>query len=70
VAVRLARGYTRDQWLTLLPTTGGLTRLGADQTAEILEVVGAAIDSLGGRFTMHYTTLATTAVRLGQVGRA
>lgn len=57
------RTYTRDQWLELLPTTGGLTRLSPDQLAGILAAVGAAIDSLGGRFTMPYTTLATTAVR-------
>ncbi|MEU0445408.1 class I SAM-dependent methyltransferase [Streptomyces tendae] len=57
------RSYTRDQWLELLPTTGGLTRLRPDQLAEILGAVSHAIDALGGRFTMHYTTLATTAVR-------
>ncbi|CAM5262474.1 Class I SAM-dependent methyltransferase OS=Streptomyces tendae OX=1932 GN=GUR47_17505 PE=4 SV=1 [Streptomyces tendae] len=59
------RSYTRDQWLELLPTTGGLTRLLRGQLAEILGAVGRAIDALGGRFTMHYTTLATTAVRAG-----
>src|SRR6478672_4764453 len=53
--------YTRDQWLGLLPTTGGLTRLRPDQLAVILDEVGTAIDGLGGGFTMHYTTLATTA---------
>ncbi|MFD8530079.1 class I SAM-dependent methyltransferase [Streptosporangium canum] len=57
------RSYTRDQWLDLLPTTGGLTQLRPDQLAEILDAVGGAIDSLGGRFTMNYTTLAATAVR-------
>ncbi|MEV8566698.1 class I SAM-dependent methyltransferase [Streptomyces sp. NPDC051322] len=57
--------YTRDQWLGLLPTTGGLTQLRPDQLDEVLDAVGSAIDSLGGRFTMHYTTLATTAVRAG-----
>ncbi|MEU8735209.1 class I SAM-dependent methyltransferase [Streptomyces tendae] len=57
------RPYTRDQWLELLPTTGGLTRLDSGQLAEILGAVGHAIDALGGRFTMHYTTLVTTAVR-------
>ncbi|MGW4719964.1 class I SAM-dependent methyltransferase [Nocardia sp. NPDC004260] len=57
------RSYTRDQWLELLPTTGGLTRLGPDQLAEILDAVGNAIDTLGGSFTMDYTTLATTAAR-------
>ncbi|MEV5988770.1 class I SAM-dependent methyltransferase [Streptomyces sp. NPDC052051] len=59
------RSYTRDQWLELLPTTGGLTRLHPDQQAEILDTVGRAIDSLGGGFTMRYTTLASTAVRTG-----
>ncbi|RMI39420.1 class I SAM-dependent methyltransferase [Streptomyces triticirhizae] len=56
------RPYTRDEWLNLLPTTGGLTRLRPDQLTAILDEVGTAIDALGGRFTMPYTTLATTAV--------
>ncbi|WP_329375136.1 class I SAM-dependent methyltransferase [Streptomyces sp. NBC_01483] len=59
------QSYTRDQWLDLLPTTGGLTQLRPDQLAEVLDAVGGAIDSLGGRFTMNYTTLAATAVRAG-----
>lgn len=59
------RPYTRDQWLELLPTTGGLTQLRPGQRAEVLHAVGDAIDSLGGRFTMNYTTLAATAVRVG-----
>lgn len=62
------RQYTRDQWLDLLPTTGGLTSLPTDKTAEILDAVGAAVDSMGGRFTMSYTTLATTAVRRAHAG--
>ncbi|MER7727780.1 class I SAM-dependent methyltransferase [Streptomyces sp. NPDC096323] len=57
--------YTRDQWLDLLPTTGGLTGLRPEQLTAILDAVKDAIDSLGGRFTMHYTTLATTAVHTG-----
>ncbi|WP_433191774.1 class I SAM-dependent methyltransferase [Nocardia sp. CA-107356] len=59
------QSYTRDQWLELLPTTGGLTQLRPDQLAEILDAVGNAIDSLGGSFTMDYTTLAATAARAG-----
>ncbi|MFF4475290.1 class I SAM-dependent methyltransferase [Streptomyces sp. NPDC001599] len=59
------RSYTTDQWLELLPTTGGLTRLRPDRLTGILEAVGRAVDALGGRFTMRYTTLATTAVRVG-----
>jgi SAM-dependent methyltransferase len=53
--------YTRDEWLDLLPTTGGLTRLPADKLAEVLAAVGAAIDAIGGGFTMPYTTVAVSA---------
>jgi hypothetical protein len=63
------QSYTRDQWLALLPTTGGLTQLPPDKTADILNAVGTAIDTLGERFTMQYTTLATTAVRTGSAPR-
>jgi SAM-dependent methyltransferase len=55
--------YTREQWLALLPTTGVLTRLAARDTMTILEDVGAAIDELGGTFTMSHTTLAAAAHR-------
>jgi SAM-dependent methyltransferase len=57
------QSYTRDQWLDHLPTTGALTRLPADQLAEVLDAVGAAIDRIGGGFTLPYATLAATAVR-------
>ncbi len=57
------RRYTRDEWLDLLPTTGSLTRLPSDKLAEVLDGVGTAIDAIGGRFTMTYTTLAITAAR-------
>jgi hypothetical protein len=30
---------------------------------QILAGIGAAIDTAGGRFTMHYTTVAVTAAR-------
>jgi SAM-dependent methyltransferase len=55
--------YTRDQWLDLLPTTGGLTQLPPDTLDDVLDAVGAAVDAVGGRFTMSYTTLAVAAVR-------
>jgi SAM-dependent methyltransferase len=58
------QSYTRDQWLALLPTTGGLTRLRPDQLADILDEVGTGIDALGGAFTMHYITLAVTAAHV------
>jgi DNA-directed RNA polymerase specialized sigma24 family protein len=55
------RSYTRDQWLDQLPTTGALTQFPPDKLATELECVGAAIDTIGGGFTMTYTTLAATA---------
>ncbi|MGW0588485.1 class I SAM-dependent methyltransferase [Streptosporangium sp. NPDC002607] len=61
------RFYSRDEWLDLLPTTGGLTRLPADKLAEVLAGVGAAIDAIGGGFTMPYTTMAVTAARTSAV---
>ncbi len=57
------RSYTRDEWLDQMPTLGALTRLPPNKLAEVLEGVGAAIDAIGGSFTMAYTTLAVTAVR-------
>lgn len=57
------RSYTRDEWLDQLPTQGALTRLPPDKMAEVQAGVGAAIDEMGGSFTMPYTTVAVTAVR-------
>jgi SAM-dependent methyltransferase len=57
--------YTRDEMLDLLPTQGTLTGLPPDQLAEVLDGVGAAIDALGGGFTMPYVTVAVTAARAG-----
>lgn len=57
--------YTRDAWLDLMPTTGAFTRLPPDRMAKVLEGVGAAVDAMGGGFTMRYTTVAVTAVRVG-----
>ena len=57
------RSYTRDEWLDQLPTTGALTQLPSDKLAEVLSGVGAAIDAMGGSFTMHYTTVAVTSAR-------
>lgn len=57
------RTYTEQQWLDLLPTTGGLTRLPPDTLAEVLDAVGAAIDAIGGGFTTMFTTVAISARR-------
>ena len=57
------QSYTRDAWLDQMPTHGALTQLPPDKLAEVLEGVGAAIDAMGGSFTMHYATVAVTAAR-------
>lgn len=57
------RTYTRDEWLDQLPTTGGLTRATPEQLAQVLAEVGAAIDALGGSFTMQYATVVVTTAR-------
>jgi SAM-dependent methyltransferase len=59
------RAYTRDEWLDQVPTMGGYTRLPAAELDEVLAGMGAAIDALGGVFTMNYNTLAVTAARTG-----
>lgn len=59
------RSYTRDEWLEQMPTQGAFTRLPLDKLAEVLDYVGAAIDGMGGTFTMPYATVAVTATRTG-----
>ncbi len=57
------QSYTRDEWLDQMPTTGEITQLPPDKLAVVLEAVGAAIDAIGGSFTMRYATVAATATR-------
>jgi hypothetical protein len=57
------RYYAREEWLDQLPTQGTLTWLPSDRVAEVLEGVGAAVDAMGGGFTMSYTTVAIIAAR-------
>ncbi|MGP3998709.1 class I SAM-dependent methyltransferase [Streptomyces sp. 8N706] len=59
------RSYTRAEWLEQMPTQGAFTRLPPDKLAEVLDGVGAAIDGMGGNFTMPYATVAVTATRTG-----
>ena len=61
---RWERPYTRAEWLDLVPTTGGFTRMAPRAQAEILAGMGAAVDAAGGSFTMGYATIAATAARL------
>jgi SAM-dependent methyltransferase len=57
------RHYTHDEWLELVPTSGGHSRVPPARLVELLAGIGAAIDASGGGFTMDYTTVAVTAAR-------
>jgi SAM-dependent methyltransferase len=57
------RAYTRDEWLDQVPTFGGYNQFSPDQQAQVLTGLGAAIDAVGGSFTMGYATMAVTAAR-------
>jgi SAM-dependent methyltransferase len=57
------RPYTKAEWLDLVPTTGFHTKLEPATLQELLTGLGAAIDEVGGTFTMHYTTVTITATR-------
>jgi SAM-dependent methyltransferase len=57
--------YTRDEWLDLTPTHGIHTQLPPAKLAELLAGFGAAVDAMGGSFTMNYATVAVTAARAG-----
>ena len=58
------QSYTREEWLDALQTSGGA--ISESQLAALLEGVGAAIDAVGGSFTMNYLTFVVTAVRRSQ----
>jgi SAM-dependent methyltransferase len=57
------RRYTTGEWLDLVPTTGGFSRLPEAARARVLAGLGAAVDAAGGAFTMGYATLTVTAAR-------
>lgn len=56
------RPYTRDEWLDQVPTMGGHAQIPPDRLAELLAGLGAAIDGVGGGFTMNYATMTVTCV--------
>ena len=64
------RYYTRDEWLDVLPTHGVHARLSEEKMRDILAGIGAAIDALGGGFTMRYTAVVATAVRTAEEAAA
>jgi SAM-dependent methyltransferase len=53
--------YSRDEWLDQLPTHGGHSHVPAEQLGELVTGIGAAIDAVGGSFTMRYATVVITA---------
>ncbi|GAB2515863.1 class I SAM-dependent methyltransferase [Nocardia heshunensis] len=55
------RTYSRDEWLDQIPTHGALTQVDPDTLAAVSHAVGAAIDALGGKFTVAYATVVVTA---------
>ncbi|MFF5496698.1 class I SAM-dependent methyltransferase [Streptomyces aquilus] len=57
------KSYTRDDWLDQLPTHGDHGQYPLAVVEEVQAGVGAAIDELGGRFTMGYATVGISAVR-------
>ncbi|GAA1313480.1 class I SAM-dependent methyltransferase [Pseudonocardia xinjiangensis] len=59
------RSYTRDEWLDQLPTGGVAAQLSATELEELLAGTGAAIDAMGGGFTMGYATVVLAAARTG-----
>jgi hypothetical protein len=59
------RSYTRDEWLDQVPTHGGHAQLPPGQLEELLAGIGAAIDAVGGSFTMGYAAVVVTAARIG-----
>jgi SAM-dependent methyltransferase len=59
------RAYTREEWLELVPTFGGHSRLGGEKLDGLLSGIGAAIEAVGGSFTMEYATVLLLASRLG-----
>jgi hypothetical protein len=57
------RQYTGDDWLDQVPTSGGHNLLPPDKLQELMAGIGAAVDTVGGSFTMAYTTVVLTAAR-------
>jgi SAM-dependent methyltransferase len=54
--------YTRDEWLDVVPTFGGFSQRSPQVQSDLLAGIAAAIDSVGGSFTMGYTAVAASAL--------
>lgn len=60
--------YTREEWLELVPTSGGHGQLPPGKLEDLLSGIGAAIDAVGGCFVMRYLAVVVTAARSDRVG--
>ena len=57
------RIYTPDEWLDQVPTQGDHRQFPPAMLEELLAGIDAAINEVGDRFTMPYTTVVVTAAR-------
>jgi SAM-dependent methyltransferase len=57
--------HSRDAWMDFFPTSGGHSRLPPGRLDELLAGIGAAIDAVGGSFTMRYTTVTVVSEHAG-----
>jgi hypothetical protein len=57
------RSYTRDEWLDQVPTGADHSQFPPAQLEDLLAAIGAAIDAVGGSFTIDYATVVATATR-------
>lgn len=64
------QSYTRDEWLDQVPTQGGHTQIPPAQLGDLLAMIGAAIDEMGGSFTMNYSAVVVTAAAGHLAGRS
>jgi SAM-dependent methyltransferase len=55
------RDYSRHEWLEQVPTFGGHSNLPPGRLDDLLAGFAAAIDAVGGRFTMGYTAVVLSA---------
>ena len=55
------RSYTGDEWLEQLASSGAVTQLPPDKRAEVLAGAGAALQEMGGSFTVSMITVAIIA---------
>jgi SAM-dependent methyltransferase len=55
--------YGRQEWLERVPTFSGHDQFTPEKLNELLSCIGAAIDAVGGSFTMSYTAAVLTAQR-------